>query len=46
MPKKVKQPLSFDEDVHKAIKEEAKKQRSTMSGVVNKTMADKLKVKS
>ena len=45
MPKKIKQNLSFDEDVHTAIKKEAAKKRSNMSQVVNKTMADKLKVK-
>ena len=45
MTNKVKQNLSFDKDVHKAIKKEADKKRDSMSGVVNKTMAEKLKVK-
>ena len=45
MANKIKQNLSLDKDVHKAIQKEADKKRDSMSGIVNKTMAKELKVK-
>lgn len=45
MTKKVKKHVSFDEDVLEAVKKEAEKERMKVSPFINKTMADRLKVK-
>jgi len=37
--------ISIDKDVRKAVDKEATKTRSNPSALINKTMADKLKVK-